>query len=78
MPPPPGSLRGLAAALGKLEKAVDSTDDEPTPDAEAGFEEAQAAMSRTLPAWETLKTEELAALNARLQQAGQPAIVLVP
>jgi photosystem II stability/assembly factor-like uncharacterized protein len=78
VPPPPGSLRGLAAALGKLERAVDSTDDEPTPDAEAGFGQARVAMSRTLPAWEAVKAEELAALNARLQQVGQPAIVLVP
>jgi photosystem II stability/assembly factor-like uncharacterized protein len=75
IPPPQGSLRSLGTALDKLQKAVDYTDDAPSADAMAGFEKAQAALTPTLAGWETVRTKELKALNARLQKAGQPVIV---
>ncbi|MFI5197560.1 MAG: WD40/YVTN/BNR-like repeat-containing protein [Thermoanaerobaculia bacterium] len=80
-PGPPQSLssfRFLEGALEKLDSAVDGADVDPTPDARTGFMLLDSTLTRTLAAWEALKTGNLAALNAGLQQAGQPPIALKP
>ena len=46
--PPPkdnASLRGLSITLGKLETAVDGTDDAPSADAVAGFDKLQPVLA---------------------------------
>jgi photosystem II stability/assembly factor-like uncharacterized protein len=82
--PPPGqwwvppksltSLRALGGALDEVATAVDGADAAPSPDAVSGFEQAQKSLAVALAAWETLKTKDLAALNAALKKAGQPGI----
>ncbi len=77
VPSPPkslSSLRFLGGALAKLASAVDGSDADPTPDARAGFAALESTLSKTLAAWETLKARGLAALNAKLRQAGEPPI----
>ncbi|MGZ6970571.1 MAG: WD40/YVTN/BNR-like repeat-containing protein, partial [Thermoanaerobaculia bacterium] len=80
-PAPPqslSSLRFLEGALETLATAVDGADADPTPDARTGFAQLESTLTRTLAAWEALKTGNLAALNAGLNQAGQPPIALKP
>jgi hypothetical protein len=72
------SLRFLEDALETLATAVDGADADPTPDARTGFAQLESTLTRTLAAWEALKTGNLAALNAGLNQAGQPPIALKP
>ncbi len=79
VPPPPksiSSLRFLEGALAKLASAVDGADADPTPDVRAGFAQLESTLGKTLAAWEALKAGSLAALNARLRQAGEPPIGL--
>jgi hypothetical protein len=79
VPPPPkhvSSLRFLEGALAKLASAVDGADADPSPDARAGFAQLESTLTRALAAWEALKAGNLAALNARLRQAGEPPIGL--
>ena len=79
VPPPPkslSSLRFLEGALAKLASAVDGADADPTPDARAGFVELESTLTKTLASWEALKAGSLAALNAKLRQAGEPPIDL--
>jgi photosystem II stability/assembly factor-like uncharacterized protein len=81
VPAPPqslSSLRFLEGALEKLASAVDGADADPTPDARTGFAQLESTLTRTLAAWEALKAESLAALNAGLKRAGQPPIALKP
>src|SRR4029077_19971689 len=72
------SLRAVGDELGRLALAVDNADAAPSPDAVTGFEREQPALAAVLAAWEGLKTKDLAALNARLKRAGEPAIALEP
>jgi photosystem II stability/assembly factor-like uncharacterized protein len=53
----PTSLAGLAAALGKLQTAVDDADGGPSADARAGYAKAKAALSGDLAAWSHLKAD---------------------
>jgi hypothetical protein len=79
VPPSPksiSSLRFLEGALAKLASAVDGADADPTPDARAGFAQLESTLTRALAAWEALKAGNLAALNARLRQAGEQPIGL--
>jgi hypothetical protein len=79
VPSPPksiSSLRFLEGALAKVASAVDGADADPTPDARAGFAQLESTLTSTLAAWEALKTGNLAALNARLRQVGEPPIGL--
>jgi hypothetical protein len=55
---------------------VDGADADPSPDARAGFAQLESTLTSTLAAWEALKTGNLAALNARLRQAGESPIGL--
>jgi photosystem II stability/assembly factor-like uncharacterized protein len=78
---PPRTLtcfRSMGDELNKLAGAVDNADAAPSPDAVAGFDKLQPALAATLAAWDGLKTGDLAALNAALRKAGQPAIELKP
>ncbi len=72
------SLRFVGGALDDLATAVDGADVAPSPDALAGFDKAQATLAGTLASWDELKAKDLAVLNARLKQAGQPVIALAP
>jgi photosystem II stability/assembly factor-like uncharacterized protein len=72
------TFRFSGDALEKLANAVDGADAAPTPDATAGFNKVQSTLTATLASWETLKTKDLAALNAQLKKAGQPPVVLKP
>ncbi|HEV7786154.1 MAG TPA: hypothetical protein VGQ28_12500, partial [Thermoanaerobaculia bacterium] len=82
--PPPGqwwvpprsltSLRAVSGALDGVAAAVDGADNAPSPDAVSGFEQARKSLAVALAAWETLKTKDLAVLNAALKKAGQPGI----
>ena len=79
VPPPPkslSSLRFLEGALATLASAVDGADADPTPDAQKGFVELESTLTKTLASWEALKAGGLAALNAKLRQAGEPPIEL--
>jgi photosystem II stability/assembly factor-like uncharacterized protein len=62
----PDDLRTLGGNLDRLLAAVDGADAEPGPDTQASFAELSRLSSATLDAWRTLKSGELAALNARL------------
>jgi len=82
--PPPGqwwvpprsltSLRAVSGALDGVAAAVDGADNVPSPDAVSGFEQARKSLAVALATWESLKTKDLAALNAALKKAGQPGI----
>ncbi len=78
---PPRSLTSLKAVSGALDgaaSAVDGADNAPSPDAVSGFEQARKSLAVALAAWETLRTKDLAALNAALKKAGQPGIEIKP
>ncbi|HEY4113732.1 MAG TPA: hypothetical protein VGM17_06670 [Rhizomicrobium sp.] len=64
-PPPPGSLRQLAAALASDEEAVDGADAEPSPDARAAYAMLQTALNKQLQVWDRLKRSGIAGTNLR-------------
>ncbi len=68
------SLRFVGETLGKVAGAADSADAAPTPDAESGYAAAKALLDRELAGWAEFKATKLAAINARLKQAGQKAL----
>jgi photosystem II stability/assembly factor-like uncharacterized protein len=72
------SLRAVSGALDGVAAAVDGADNAPSPDAVSGFEQARKSLAVALTTWETLKTKDLAALNAALKKAGQPGIEIKP
>jgi photosystem II stability/assembly factor-like uncharacterized protein len=74
----PNTLGFVADALDRLANAVDGADHSPSPDAVSGFEQTHASLDRALAAWNTLKANDLAALNSRLKKAKQPEISLTP
>jgi photosystem II stability/assembly factor-like uncharacterized protein len=78
---PPRSLTSLTAVSGALDgvaAAVDGADNVPSPDAVSGFEQGRKSLAVALATWETLKTKDLATLNAALKKAGQPGIEIKP
>jgi len=68
------TLRFLSESLEKLLQAVDGADAAPSPDARQGIEAAAPLVDATLQAWDSLKSRDLAALNAKLQASGKPAL----
>ena len=72
------SLRAVGVALDGVATAVDGADNTPSPDAVSGFDQARKSLAVALAAWETLKTKDLATLNAALKKAGQPGIEIKP
>jgi len=77
-PRSPDSLRGLASRLGGLQEAVDGADAAPSPDARAGWAEAERSVEACLAAWERLHAVGLPALNRALADLGQPPLRFVP
>ncbi len=63
-PPPPGSLKDLAAELNNLQQVVDGADAEPSSRALAAYRSLSKALSDKLLIWAQLKQTELAALGA--------------
>ena len=57
---------------------MDGADAAPSPGTVAGFEKIQETLALSLTAWNKLKAKDLAVLNARLKEAGQPVIELAP
>jgi hypothetical protein len=62
------------ASLGALMNSLQAADVAPTRNAENAIAAAQAAAARVMARWRTLRTVELPALNAKLEQAGLPAV----
>ena len=71
----PTGLVELDRSLSSLAVSVGAADSAPTAQASAAYDAAQKRLSELLTNWETLKKQELAALNMKLQEAGLPAIV---
>jgi photosystem II stability/assembly factor-like uncharacterized protein len=70
------SLRALSIDLRKLEQAVDGADADPSADAQTSYTSLSQTLAATLAGWQQLKQQDLAALNAKLKAAGDPAIAL--
>jgi photosystem II stability/assembly factor-like uncharacterized protein len=62
------------ASLGALMNSLQAADVAPTRNAENAIAAAQAAAARVMARWRTLRTVELPALNAKLEQTGLPAV----
>ena len=78
---PPTSLdavRYLGGALGELAQAVDGADAAPSPDAEAGYQRLKAMTDALTERWHAIEESELAALNDRLESAGEEPIAIEP
>jgi hypothetical protein len=75
--PPPrrtDSLRALLADLDRLERAVDGADADPSADALAADARLSPMVGATVRAWQQLKGNDLARLNAELTEAGEKPI----
>jgi hypothetical protein len=72
----PTGLVELDRSLSSLAVSVGAADSAPTAQSSAAYDAARKRQSELLANWETLKKRDLAALNAQLQGAGLPAIVL--
>jgi hypothetical protein len=66
------NLRRLSSGMARFQRAVESADVAPTPDALAGFERRRAEVSRELSHWKGFLDTELPALNRALEAAGLP------
>jgi len=65
----------LDGAIGSLMQAVDGgADAAPSPDARAGYAALNRRLDAVLENWNTLRTGEVSALNAKLKAAGQKPI----
>jgi photosystem II stability/assembly factor-like uncharacterized protein len=70
-PPPPGSLKDIAASLDNLERAVDDADADPSADARAAYAKLATMLSGKLQLWQSLKQKELQSLAGALAAAGE-------
>ncbi|HTQ80764.1 MAG TPA: hypothetical protein VMM92_12265 [Thermoanaerobaculia bacterium] len=70
------SLRFLTAELDRLATAVDGADAAPSPDAVAGFAQAETRLRQLLAAWNELKTRDLETLNVQLVKGDRPKIAI--
>jgi photosystem II stability/assembly factor-like uncharacterized protein len=70
------SLARLNTGYSAVLSALDSADAAPTTQQSAMAGELDKALAEQLAAWEQIKSRDMAELNARLQQAGLPAIDL--
>ena len=64
------NLRTLAAALGEVDRAVDSADAAPTADAVTAFGRDQQLLRKLLAQWEEVKSKDVPRLNESLKKAG--------
>ncbi|HYB53134.1 MAG TPA: hypothetical protein VEG84_04635, partial [Thermoanaerobaculia bacterium] len=67
-------LAGLDGELAHLARAVDNADASPTAQQQAAWEEERRELDGAQARWKELREGDLAALNAKLRQAGKPAI----
>ncbi|HYL68904.1 MAG TPA: hypothetical protein VEX69_07050 [Candidatus Limnocylindria bacterium] len=72
----PTGLIELDRSLSSLAVSIGAADSAPTAQSSAAYDAAQKRQSEMLAIWETLKKQDLAALNTQMQAAGLPAIVL--
>jgi len=70
----PETLAGIAAGLSSLMNLLQGADAEPTTQAKDAVAERLQALAALMGRWDDLKGPELAALNARLKEAGLPAV----
>lgn len=70
------TLRFVGDALDKLMQAVDGADSAPSVDAKQGIAKLDPLIDASLQDWAELKSTELAALNAKLNAAGQKPVVV--
>jgi len=68
------TLRYLTETLRTLQQAVDGADAAPTPDARTGIAKVETLIPPVLARWETVRRDDLAALNARLAAAGKTPV----
>jgi len=68
------TLAGIGGSLTSLVPILQGADAAPTTQVLSAVTERRAALATLLGRWKALSTTELAALNAALIQAGQPAI----
>jgi hypothetical protein len=77
---PPNNVQSfgyLVGALRSLMQAVDGgADAAPSPDARDGYTKLSGMLDASLQKWNSLKTSELPALNAKLKAAGKKPISL--
>jgi photosystem II stability/assembly factor-like uncharacterized protein len=70
------TLRYVAEALERFERAVDGSDNAPSPDARAGLTKTKPLADATLAAWSAWQAKELPAFNQKLQQAGREPVAV--
>jgi hypothetical protein len=76
-PANPGpDLGSLAAKFARIFSAVNNGDAAPTTDAMRAFEAAQAQLELVMAKWRRLITEDIPAMNSRLQGVGLEPIVI--
>ncbi len=68
------TLAGASGALSQMMNLLQGADVAPTPAIVAAVTSRQDAMGDVMARWNTLKGQDLAALNTELRQAGLPAI----
>jgi hypothetical protein len=74
--PAPDSFANIGATFSSLISALQAADATPTAAVVAAVTERQAALAKLTSEMAALKTTDLAAVNAALTRAGQPAIVM--
>ena len=67
--PAPTSLTGLVRILGQLSGSVENGLDAPYLTVRQGFAKAKVMADAALAKWNTLKSQDLVALNRQLRQA---------
>ena len=72
----PDTLAGIGGTLNQLMSLLQAADAEPTTQAVAAVTERREALRALLAKWDSLRTKDLAALNAALKAASLPAIEL--
>jgi hypothetical protein len=76
--PPAESLNSTAFSLRSVMSLLQGADVAPTTQVVAAAADRAAALAEVMKRWDALKGETLGGLNARLQGAGLPAIVVKP
>ena len=75
-PPGPPTLTGVTSSLNDSMMALQDADTAPTATQVAACERAETQLRDLLPKWSAVKTNQLAAFNAKRKAAGQPEVVL--
>ncbi len=72
----PDTLWAVSTSLGALMNAMQAADVAPTANTLAAVTAAQQNAARVMARWNTLKTVDLAALNAQLKGAGLATLTI--